>query len=395
MIDVALAFILSWLFVYLVYISHAPNLFKITISIIALFVAGKYVERKLKPQRELVFYLWKSKRGLKLMNDYTRKFSPYIRFMLDIYMFVAFGVLALFLMRWRSVKERLLLLIPGYLLLFLVYLIYPYVMSVLAVMLGLSMTSSSANYGLFLLLFGVSPSITLALFASALNIAYLLIQKYIFGSSVVVKQAATLLLPGINIPFLEGIIALALILVIHEFSHGIAGIMEKIRITSLGIITFGTLPIGAFVEPDEKQLSKAKESIKSRVAIAGVGSNFVASLIGVILLMLFLLLFPSSSCLSFKNNVPVVSSLDSCTSQSLLLEHSFLTYYSNPIMAFIYNTLVLFTSLNLIVGVVNLLPFPFFDGNLLYYSLLPKWLAKLSEWIAIFSLVVSILPSLL
>ena len=62
------------------------------------------------------------------------------------------------------------------------------------------------------------------------------------------------------VPFTYWIIAILVILVIHEFSHGLIARLHKIKVNSSGIAFLGIIiPIipAAFVEPDEKQLRQA------------------------------------------------------------------------------------------------------------------------------------------
>lgn len=90
--------------------------------------------------------------------------------------------------------------------------------------------------------------------------------------------------PGyILIPFWFWIVIIASVMVPHEVFHGIISSSEKIRIKSAGLLLFGIFP-GAFVEPDEKQLKKAKFLTKLRIFAAGSFANFMVSL-----LVLFLL----------------------------------------------------------------------------------------------------------
>ncbi len=82
-------------------------------------------------------------------------------------------------------------------------------------------------------------------------------------------------LPGVNIPGSPinpplgyGLIALATVLVFHEFAHGILARAEGIKIKSIGVLLLAILP-GAFVEPDEEQVKKAKRVSKLRIYAAG------------------------------------------------------------------------------------------------------------------------------
>lgn len=94
-------------------------------------------------------------------------------------------------------------------------------------------------------------------------------------------------MPGssIYIPFLYGLIALATVLIVHEFSHGIQAVGEKISIKSIGLLLFAILP-GAFVEPDEDELKASKRTSKMRVYAAGSVANITLALIALILVSL-------------------------------------------------------------------------------------------------------------
>lgn len=96
-------------------------------------------------------------------------------------------------------------------------------------------------------------------------------------------------LPGINplIPIWYGIIAIIVAVVIHEFSHGILTKNQNLKINSLGILFF-IIPVGAFVEPDEEELSKAPRMNRMRVYAAGATTNIV---VAGITALLFLSLF--------------------------------------------------------------------------------------------------------
>ena len=66
--------------------------------------------------------------------------------------------------------------------------------------------------------------------------------------------SVSLVVPGVEvpgspifIPFLSGLIALATVLIVHEFSHGILARVENISLKSIGLLLFAILP-GAFVD---------------------------------------------------------------------------------------------------------------------------------------------------
>jgi membrane-associated protease RseP (regulator of RpoE activity) len=85
---------------------------------------------------------------------------------------------------------------------------------------------------------------------------------------------------------------LATVLVVHEFSHGIQSVGEKISIKSIGLLLFAIIP-GAFVEPDEEELKNAKRSSRLRVYAAGSVANITLALIAMLLLSLISMGIPA------------------------------------------------------------------------------------------------------
>ncbi|MFH1225589.1 MAG: site-2 protease family protein [Candidatus Diapherotrites archaeon] len=70
------------------------------------------------------------------------------------------------------------------------------------------------------------------------------------------------LIPGVELPNVPIVIpvhawiSLLIILLVHEGMHGIAARRQKLKIKSAGVLLLGFLPLGAFVEPDEKQVMR-------------------------------------------------------------------------------------------------------------------------------------------
>lgn len=117
--------------------------------------------------------------------------------------------------------------------------------------------------------------------------------------SVFDTPAVSIVIPGVDIPgspiyvpLLYGLIALATVLIVHEFSHGIQSVGEKIPIKSIGLLLFAIIP-GAFVEPDEDELKKAKKSSRLRVYAAGSIANICLALIAILLVSLISVGIPS------------------------------------------------------------------------------------------------------
>ncbi|WP_297471205.1 site-2 protease family protein [Thermococcus sp.] len=78
-----------------------------------------------------------------------------------------------------------------------------------------------------------------------------------------------LVIPGVTIPLWYGLIGLAVVMVVHELSHGVVARAEKLPLKSVGLVLLAVIP-GAFVEPDEEKLSKAP--LRSRLRVYGAGS---------------------------------------------------------------------------------------------------------------------------
>lgn len=110
--------------------------------------------------------------------------------------------------------------------------------------------------------------------------------------SIFETPSVSIVIPGVDvpgspiyIPFVYGLIALATVLVVHEFSHGIQAVNEKISIKSIGLLLFAIIP-GAFVEPDEDELKAAKRTSRLRVYAAGSIANITLAVIALVLLSL-------------------------------------------------------------------------------------------------------------
>ena len=108
-------------------------------------------------------------------------------------------------------------------------------------------------------------------------------------------------LPGISIPgvdfklpLFEGLIALLIVVAIHEFSHGVVSKAYKIPIKSSGFVMFGPLP-GAFVEPDEKKLAKSSKKTQLSVYGAGPFSNMLLAFF-----ILFIIILLTSSLYAYE-----------------------------------------------------------------------------------------------
>ncbi len=91
------------------------------------------------------------------------------------------------------------------------------------------------------------------------------------------------------VPFFYWIISIFILAVAHEFSHGLFAKTFRMRVKSSGLAFLAVLvPIlpAAFVEPDEKQLSKRPAFQQLGVFAAGSFANIV---LGIIFMLIFML----------------------------------------------------------------------------------------------------------
>ena len=123
-------------------------------------------------------------------------------------------------------------------------------------------------------------------FIAMFFITYSLIQSL---STIIEAPAVSIVLPGVEmpgstiyVPLGYGLISLATVLIVHEFSHGILSRVEKINIKSVGLLLFTILP-GAFVEPDEEELVKSSKLSQLRVYAAGSMANITLAIVALLI----------------------------------------------------------------------------------------------------------------
>ncbi|VVC00673.1 Peptidase family M50 [uncultured archaeon] len=139
-----------------------------------------------------------------------------------------------------------------------------------------------SSFPLMVASFGLMGFAGFSLFSLALQ-AFDIIMKYLVGIRGCPGVAP--LIPGVEIPRvpvtppLHAWLSLLIILVVHEAMHGILGRRHGFAIKSTGIILFGFLPIGAFVEPDEAELKRARDESVLPFLAAGPMANLLLMLV--------------------------------------------------------------------------------------------------------------------
>ncbi len=134
----------------------------------------------------------------------------------------------------------------------------------------------------------VEAAIAIYVIAIEVSALYFSPEGAAIASSVrTISPLANFLLPGIN-PYLPLSVWLAVIVavVIHEASHGIVARNLGLRVKAAGVLLLAFLPIGAFVEVDDKQMKQSRSRDSLRVLGAGSGINFIVGIACILLLIL-------------------------------------------------------------------------------------------------------------
>ncbi|MBI5227124.1 site-2 protease family protein [Candidatus Micrarchaeota archaeon] len=353
-----------------------PGYLQFILVVAEMLIVSHILIKKYKLPTEMGMVLLKSQKGMEAIEKLAKK-DEIFKFFADVGIAMSYGLLSTVLMKKNSSIKTLII---GLLLLgFVSFLVGPTAFIFLFEILKVgsfskgAMPAVSVDYGIYivsaiLLLGGLWLFILSGIVYYGAVIFTKLVETIAFGSDALAKTTpgGTFLLPGINLPLFEGILALAIVLVVHEGAHAVLARIAKIKILSSGIVLFGVIPVGAFVEPDEKELDKLDQHKHTRVIGAGTTSNLMFSSI-------FFILFFGLAILI--NNFSL-----------------FTTALAGP-LKFIYITLGLTFSLNFIVGAVNLLPIPLFDGyRLLDINIKNKMLVKAVMYGTLFFFVLNFLP---
>ncbi len=121
-----------------------------------------------------------------------------------------------------------------------------------------------------------NASIVVTLLAMSAMTVFLVVEAHNIGQGVPAPDSTA---PAVSIPQASLLVSAIYVITgfvvaiaIHEFSHGILSIVGRIKLASLGIIVL-VVPIGAFVEPDDKDLKASSVRTRSSVYAAGPATN--------------------------------------------------------------------------------------------------------------------------
>ncbi len=444
LVTVAAALLLFWLILQM----DISGALKFALVVIEMLAVSQIFIRRYKMPSELGLVLVKSKKGIDAIDRLARSEKAF-NFLADIGSTMSYGLLSFVLMRKNTsiVTAAIGLVLLG----FLSFIVAPFALSFLLMVAGLGGAGRSValaapaapDYGFYivsgaLLVGGLFLFIVGGIVYYGLYVFQNLVSSIFFHTNAIANTAAggDLLLPGVNLPFLEGVLALAIVMIVHEGAHAVLSRIAKVPILSSGIVLFGIIPIGAFVEPDEKKLAQAEQGKQTRVLVAGPTANLVFS--GVFF-MLFAAMFFSTSgmregaifvesglpspalvyeiqhqpvdSINFTNfSLPADTNITLTTNKGEIVKatnstgkmgimfvqvskDSIFARYTDPALQFVYTLLGLCMALNFVVGTVNILPVPLFDGyRLLDINVKNKMIVKAISYAALFFFILNFLP---
>lgn len=257
---VALASLLG---IYLIAVSALGGFEKLIIAIALLIASGTLLQKTLGIEGGWGVLLLRTQRGKRMIDDMARAAPQFWKSFADAGIVLGFGAAALALHRpkKRWFAAAMLLLFAS------LYLLLP------------SLETSSAM--LPVLAFSVLGGLV------AFGVAATASHAYVILTTANALPGVYPVLPGITIPFFEGLLALIVLAAMHEIAHGVLSRVERVRLQSSGVLLLGVIPIGAFIDPDEKQVRRLAQEKQNRIFAAGSSMNFALAAVFLLLMLAF------------------------------------------------------------------------------------------------------------
>ncbi|MEM3841263.1 MAG: site-2 protease family protein, partial [Candidatus Micrarchaeaceae archaeon] len=279
-------------------------------GLLSLFIVGIAIQRIKRLSGGYGIFLLSGKHGIGSINSISKRHRKFWNEMAIWGFVLGFGLLAYPLLKNKMSKSTyavgfaslvlIMLFVVPYMSLSLQFINLPQLQSAVAQQEAAAAAHAGINYAGIVLdsatfIFGFTGYVVVAIWYNAAKILYAL-SLFAVSVSSGHPQVSSLsgqvagvapVIPGIDIPLAAGILALALMLIIHEFSHGILAKNAKVKLKSIGLVILGIIPMGAFVEPDEKEVLKLDRVKQTKIFAAGISANFIAMLVFFIFVVLF------------------------------------------------------------------------------------------------------------
>ena len=282
---------------------------RIVLAFAALIISGLAIQRILKLEGYGGLYMIGSRKGLKTIDAVSKKHRKFWDAMAMWGLTLGFGLMAYPLMKGKIDKRVFVFGIIS--IAFMAIFIQPYLSvafqfinmprlqsAVSSQASSLQQEASLLSYAVLAVtvVFGFSGYIFASILANAASIL-IGIAQFLISYSSGVTNVSTLtdqipgiapIIPGWNIPLIAGLASLAILLAVHEFSHGVLSRMAKVKLKSIGLLLFGIIPIGGYVEPDERMVKRLDNIKQTKIFSAGIAANFIATIFFFALLFLVL-----------------------------------------------------------------------------------------------------------
>jgi hypothetical protein len=460
-----LAVVLTALAIGGLYFVNGNVLIRFAAALAVLMVSGSAIASVNGMKSSFGMYMLGGNGGMKFVDSISRKNRRFWTFLSDWGLAISFGLLSFAMFR-RQVSKKTILFGIASVLAILIF-VYPYLSVVISFINIPQLTAEAASAGstaapgaylLYYLLIaagvigGLSAFGMLVIFYGGGTILYgilLFMAEYLSskpntsGLSSQIPGVAPLI-PGLTLPLVAGVISLFTILVVHEFSHGALARIARVKLKSIGVVLFGIIPIGAFVEPDEKAIRRLGKRDRDRIFAAGISANMLVSLaffVATVLMMYLVLpavgtggvrvtevlpnntaygvISPNTVILGW-NGAAITNNYDLARAEASYAPGSYVNVTTSagsyrlmpssegklgvivvPAVAtaafqsanFVYSVVVLLFALNFFVAIFNLLPIPGFDGWRIYDDKVKnKKALKFAAALLIAAILVNVLP---
>lgn len=457
---IGLAFI-----VFAAYASWLGTAYQAAVAIIAMIAIGSAIRKVLKLHGGYGFYMIGGKSGISTIDRISKSHPKLWEALATWGLTMGLGAITYLLLKGRIDKRIYALGIASAILIFVFIIPYTYMgLSFINVpQLQSEIAARSAqpvsyfySYVILAILIVVGFSgyvVAVIIYSAGLILARLAMILYNASIGIATTQgfqnliSALPIIPGIDLPLVAGLFSLAILLIIHEFSHGILARIFKVKLKSIGMLLFGIIPIGAFVEPDEKMVKKLSAPKQTSIFSAGISANFIAMLLFFVLTMAVLPFlkynviitstipgYPANGVISAGTivyrwdgylvnssatlesaaahdrvgstvrlvtnkglyNITAVPSGTSSTNGLIGVELALKPVTDNPVSKTVYFLYMLFSLsmlLNFLVAVVNLLPIPGFDGwQIFNANVNKKWILKALAIVTTIAFIINFIP---
>jgi membrane-associated protease RseP (regulator of RpoE activity) len=256
--------------------------FWLVIALVLATVPAILFKRRFGIETQGPFCMWRTKKGLKLLDRWAR-YSRFWYALADLGLIFAFGAVGSIYLYLNSKKRALdfARIAAGY-----VFFIFASLTILFSPAVFSGKVPVTLETGIILFLGGLG----IYTFWAILSHSGTIILNYLAGKPSM--PGIQPLIPGVEIPgapiyvpLIGGLIALVILIFVHEIAHGIVSRAEKIRVKSMGVLTAGIFPIGAFTEPDEAKLKRVAPRPRLRVFAVGSMANFLAAAVFAVLLI--------------------------------------------------------------------------------------------------------------